>query len=157
NIKIFGKLEDPTDTKDFFEKTVGTAYVTEVSSFQAGTGSKSYFDAKQASIQLRPRASYDGLRDFKEGQAVLTCGKIVVDCKIFYSNPGHAKAMRVTRYMALPPPDEEVVKHATSITKLRDLMVNKTWTAERAEVAAPVSAEIKAMTEGYKMGQKPNV
>lgn len=158
NIKIFGKLEDPTETKDFFEKTVGTAFVTEVSSFETGTGvARNYYDNKQAGIQLRPRASYDGLRAFKEGQAVITFGDRVTDCKVFYCNPGHAKAMRVTRYMALPPPDEEIVKHASSITKLRDLMVNKTWTAERAEVAAPVGAEIKALAEGFKMGRKPGI
>jgi len=38
NIKLFGKLEDPTETKDFFEKTVGSAMVSEVSGFQM-TGS----------------------------------------------------------------------------------------------------------------------
>ncbi len=158
NIKIFGKLEDPTETKDFFEKTVGQAFVSEVSSFETGHGTvRNYYDNKQAGIQLRPRASYDGLRSFTEGQAVITFGKIVTDCKIFYCNPGFAKAMRVTRYMALPPPDEEIVKHAPSITKLRDLMVNKTWTAERAEVAAPVMAELKALAEGFKMARKPGI
>lgn len=154
NIKIFGKLEDPTETKEFFEKTVGTSFVTEVSSFQVqGGSSRSYFDTKQAGVQLRARASYDGLRSFTEGQAVITYGKSVSDCKIFYCNPGFAKAMRVTRFMALPPPNEEMIKHAASITKLRDLMVNKSWTAERAEVAAPVSAEIKAMAENFYVGQ----
>lgn len=158
NIKIFGKLEDPTETKDFFEKTVGTAFVTEVSGFQTNAGStRSYLDTRQASVQLRPRASYDGLRNFTEGKAVVTFGSTVTDCNIFYCNPGHAKAMRVTRFMALPPPDEEIVKHAASITKLRDLMVNKTWTAEKAEVSAPVTAEIKALAEGFKKTRKPNV
>ncbi|MCC7304949.1 MAG: type IV secretion system DNA-binding domain-containing protein [Alphaproteobacteria bacterium] len=157
NIKIFGKLEDPTETKDFFEKTVGTAFVTEVSSFQAGTGSKSYMDQRQASVQSRPRASYDGLRNFREGQAVITFGSTVTDCSMFYSNPGHAKAMRVTRYMALPPPDEDVIKHAKSITKLRDLLVNKTWSAEKAEVALPVSKELKALAEGGTLLKRPGV
>ncbi len=67
NIKIFGKLEDPTETKDFFEKTVGSAIVTEVSGFQMAGGSEfgSYFDTQQAGVQLRPRASYDELRSYK--------------------------------------------------------------------------------------------
>jgi intracellular multiplication protein IcmO len=157
NIKIFGKLEDPTETKEFFEKTVGSALVTEVSSFQTGTAIRSYHDTLSAGVQTRLRASYDGLRGFTEGQAVITFGEKVMDCKIFYSNPGNAKAMRVTRYMALPPMNEEIVKHASSITKLRDLMVNKSWTAEKADVAIPASAEIKALTEGYKMARKPGV
>lgn len=151
NIKIFGKLEDPTETKDFFEKTVGTAIVTEVSGFQmaGGTEMGSYFDTQQAGVQMRPRASYDELRGFKEGQAVITYGETVVDCGVFYSNPGFAKAMRVTRFLALPPPDEELIKHAGAITKLRDLMVNKSWTAKRADVAVETPPEIDAMNEGF--------
>lgn len=156
NIKIFGKLEDPTDTKDFFEKTVGTAIVTEVSGFQlsGGMDTGSYRDTKQAGVQLRPRASYDGLRGFKEGQAVVTYGERVVDTKIFYSNPGFAKAMRVTRYMALPPPDDNMLKHANAITKLRDKMVNKSWTATNTEVAVATPPEINALIEGYRIAER---
>lgn len=159
NIKIFGKLEDPTETKDFFEKTVGSAMVTEVSGFQMMGGSEfgAYHDTKQAGVQLRPRASYDGLRGFREGQAVITFGDTVVDCAIFYSNPGHAKAMRVTRFMILPPPDDEVVKHSTAIRKLRDLMVNKSWTAMRSDVALETPVEISAMNDGFKKSLKPNI
>ncbi|MGH1456223.1 MAG: TraM recognition domain-containing protein [Alphaproteobacteria bacterium] len=157
NIKLFGKLEDPTETKDFFEKTVGSAMVTEVSGFQTSGGSMSYHDTKQAGVQLRPRASYDGLRGFKEGQAVVTFGETVVDCAIFYSNPGFAKAMRVTRFMTLPPADETIIKHAGSITKLRDLMVNKTWTAIRADVAVETSVEIAALHDGFVKYNKPSV
>ena len=156
NIKIFGKLEDPTETKDFFEKTVGTAIVTEVSGFQmaGGTEMGSYFDTQQAGVQMRPRANYDDLRGFIEGQAVITFGDVVVDCGVFYSNPGFAKAMRVTRFLALPPPDEELMKHSSSITKLRDLMVNKTWTASRADVAVETPPEIDAMNEGFEKVKK---
>ncbi len=151
NIKIFGKLEDPTETKEFFEKTVGQAIVTEVSGFQqnGGSGTGSYFDTKQAGVQLRARASYEGLRSFMEGEAVITFGKVVLDAKMFYSNPGHAKAMRVTRYMSLPPPDEAILKHASTITKLRDKLVNKSWSMERADVALETSKILKALDEGF--------
>jgi intracellular multiplication protein IcmO len=155
NIKIFGKLEDPTETKDFFEKTVGKALVTEVSGYQTGTGSTAYYDTRQAGVQLRDRASYDALRGFTEGKAIIAFGETVSDCQIFYSNPGFAKAMRVTRFMALPPPDEEILKHAAAITKLRDLLVNKTWTAERADVAIPTPSEIKALGEGFRIKHPP--
>ena len=151
NIKIFGKLEDPTETKDFFEKTVGTAFVTEVSGFQmaGGTEMGSYFDTQQANVQTRARASYEGLRGLIEGQAVITFGESVFDCAVFYSNPGFAKAMRVTRFLALPPPDDEIIKYAENITELRDLMINKSWTAERADVAVETPREIDALNEGF--------
>jgi intracellular multiplication protein IcmO len=156
NIKIFGKLEDPTQTKEFFEKTVGTAFVTEVSGFmsQAGSMTRSYMDTHQAGVQLRGRSNYDVVRSFKEGQAVIAFGDRVVDVRIFYSNPGHAKAMRVTRYVALPPPDEAQMKHVPSITKLRDLMVKKGWTAQKADVALQDQPEVRAMAEAMALGYK---
>lgn len=156
NIKIFGKLEDPTQTKEFFEKTVGSAMVMESSGFklEGGRGTGSYIDTQQAGLQVRARASYDGLRGFKEGQAVIAFGEMVVDTEVFYSNPGHAKAMRVTRFMALPPPDENVIKHANAITKVRDLMVHKTWTALKADVAVDTPPEIKEITKTMEWARK---
>ncbi len=156
NIKIFGKLEDPTQTKEFFEKTVGSAIVMEASSFQlsGGAGSGAYYDTQQANMQLRPRASYDELRGYKEGQAIITFGEAVMEAGIFYSNPGFAKAMRVTRFVALPPPDENLIKHSSAITKVRDLMVHKTWTAMKADVAIETEDEIAAMAEGFDLAEK---
>ncbi|PZP57390.1 MAG: type IV secretion protein IcmO [Micavibrio aeruginosavorus] len=153
NIKIFGKLEDPTQTKEFFEKTVGTAFVTEVSGFQtqAGSMTRSYHDNFQAGVQDRKRANYDAIRAQKEGEAVIAFGDRVVDIRMFYSNPGFAKAMRVTRYMPLPPPDENLLKHNESITKLRDLMVKKGWSAARADVSPRTPAELNAMNDGFNM------
>lgn len=155
NIKLFGKLEDPTETKDFFDKTVGQALVMESGGFQqsGSSSSASYHDTRQASLQIRPRAAYDGLRGFSEGEAVVTFGETVVDTAIFYSNPGHAKAMRVTRFISLPPPDENIIKNAPHITKLRDLMIHKTWTAAKADVAVETPDEIKAMAETFTAAQ----
>ena len=155
NIKIFGKLEDPTETKEFFEKTVGTVFVTEVSGFQlSGSGSLGgYHDTKQAGVQTRPRSSYEELRSFKEGEAIVTFGDDVRHCNMFYSNPGHAKAMRVTRFVALPPTDETKIKQASKITALRDKMVSKSWTADKAEVDIETPKIIDAMKKGFGIGE----
>ncbi len=156
NIKIFGKLEDPTDTKDFFDKTVGSAFVTEVQGFQlhGSASSGSYYDTKSAGVQLRSKADYDELRSYKEGQAIITFGDQVMSCRFFYSNPGKAKAMRVTRFIALPPPDESLSKNAKAITRLRDMMVHKSWTAMKSDVALSIEDEVKAITEGYAAARK---
>ncbi|MCS5596810.1 MAG: TraM recognition domain-containing protein [Alphaproteobacteria bacterium] len=158
NIKIFGKLEDPTQTKEFFEKTVGASIVTEVSGFQTEAGSlgHNYTDGLQAGVQIRDNASYDELRSFKEGQAVVTFGGALFETQMFYSNPGHAKAMRVTRYMALPPPDENLLRNAKDIRRLRDNLVKKGWSAEKADVAIETPPEIDALLEGYNKGIKHN-
>ena len=155
NIKIFGKLEDPTQTKEFFEKTVGQALVTEVSSYQmdAGSLSSTYSDSLQAGVQLRGRASYDELRSFKEGQAIISFGEFVVTVGIFYSNPGFAKAMRVTRFMALPPPDEDMVRNTAVITKLRDALTNKSWTAKKSDVALEIPEKFKIINEKLDISQ----
>lgn len=155
NIKIFGKLEDPTQTKEFFEKTVGSSFVTEVSGFatEGGGMTRSYSDNMQASVQDRGRASYDGVRSFGPGQTVIAFGESVVDVRFFYTNASHAKAMRVTRYIGLPPPDETAQKHTKNITALRDLMVKKGWTAPKADVALETSAEIQAMADAIKIAK----
>jgi len=158
NIKIFGKLEDPTQTKEFFEKTVGSSFVTEVSGFQTAGGSmtRSYSDTNQAGVQDRARASYDGVRGFGPGQTVVCFGESVVDVRFFYTNAAHAKAMRVTRYLGLPPPDETAQKHSKNITALRDLMVKKGWTAPKADVAIVTSAEIQALAAALKISTDSN-
>lgn len=150
NIKIFGKLEDPTDTKDFFEKTVGQALVTEVSSFNVNSGSLtgSYLDAHTASVQLRPRSSYDGIKKFKEGQTVLCFSEIVNDAQMFYANPGKAKAMRVQRYLALDKMSDNVTKHMAEIQKLRDSLTNKEWTAEAADIQAEPTIAVDDLADG---------
>jgi intracellular multiplication protein IcmO len=154
NIKIFGKLQDPTQTREFFENHIGSDYIAKVSSLQltGGMSSGSYADTKQVGIETGTRADYDDLKDMKEGEAIVSFAMDVLDVNIFYSNPGHAKAMRVTRYLALPEPDETLIKHASQITKLRDLMCSKEWTAQKADVAMPVPKEISSLQAGYVMG-----
>jgi len=157
NIKIFGKLEDPTQTKEFFEKTVGSTLVMEASGFQLSGGSAStgsYYDTKQAGLQIRSRASYDALRGFKAGQACIAFSDMVIDTQIFYCAPGFAKAMRVQRFVALPPPDEQLLRHAPVITKVRDLLVHKTWTAKNAAAKIEVPDEIAAIAKALQYAEK---
>ena len=154
NIKIFGKLQDPTQTREFFENHIGSDYIAKVSSLQmsGGMSTGSYKDTQSVGIETGTRADYDDLKDMKEGEAIISFAMDVLQANIFYSNPGHAKAMRVTRFLALPEPDEIYAKHADQITKLRDLLCNKNWTAMKADVAADTPDEIKALRAGFDMG-----
>lgn len=157
NIKIFGKLQDPTQTREFFENHIGKDYIAKVSSLQLSGGGMSmgsYQDTNQASIETGTRADYDDLKDMKEGEAIVSFAMDVLEVNIFYSNPGHAKAMRVTRYLAMPEPDETLLKHASQITKLRDLMCSKDWTAQKADVSVSIPDEIKFLKKGYALGTK---
>ncbi len=154
NIKVFGKLQDPTQTREYFENHVGKAYYAKVSSFENPAGGLgSYGDTKSAQVDTGTRADYDDLKEMTEGEAIIAFGIDVIQCNIFYSNPGFAKAMRVSRYLALPEPDEAFAKHADNITKLRDVLFDTQWTALKADVALPVPEEILSIKKGYQLGQ----
>lgn len=156
NIKIFGKLSDPTDTKDYFERQAGKAQIMQTTgaSLHGGMSTGSFYDNLAASIAYSDRADYGDLKKLREGNAVIIFEGTVIDVQIFYSNPGHAKAMRVTRYLSLPPPDEQVIKYKSQITKLRDYLVSKTWTAAGADVNASTHPAIEAMRHGYDTGKR---
>ncbi len=156
NIKIFGKLEDPMQTQDFFEKTVGKALTTEVGGFQmnaSGFG-YNYYGQNTASMQLRGRSSYDELRGFKEGDAIVCFADRVTRVKMFYCNPGHAKAMRVQRFVGLPKSDDFILRHVKDIAALRDRLSSKDWTALKAERALTPSNDLAAVVEGLKKAGK---
>lgn len=156
NLKIFGKLEDPTQTREFFENQTGKGNVMIAQNYknQGGRSAGGYFDTQDASIQVRSRADYDDLKEQKEGEAIINFRFDVIRANIFYSNAGHASAMRVTRYVSLPPPEEVMIKHSAEITKLRDKLVSKTWTAAKADVALKTSKELQKIMEGFKTGRK---
>ena len=156
NIKLFGKLEDPTQTKDFFEKTVGTTLVTEVSNFQrggpSGNAGNSYMDSANASIQQRARASYDGLRGFTEGRAVCAFGKNVNEIQVYNSDIGHAKAMRVHRFLPIPPPAEDALENLRLVDGILRRLRNPKWDAA-AEPTIP-NRDIEAMAAGFAEAKK---
>ncbi len=149
NIKLFGKLEDPTQTKDFFEKTVGTAMVTEVSGFSREGGG--YHDGQQASVQNRARASYDGLKAFGEGRAICAFGKSVTEMQVYYPDIGDAKAMRVHRFLAIPPPSEDALDALRMVDSVLRRLRNPKWNAEEADV--PPNRDIEAMSKGFAMAK----
>jgi len=156
NIKLFGKLEDPTQTKDFFEKTVGTALVTEVSGFQrggqGGGGGKGYTDSANAGIQQRARASYDGLKGFNEGRAVTAFGKSVVEIQVYNSDIGHARAMRVHRFLPIPPPAEEALESLRLVNDVLKRLRNPKWNADALQMQPNV--DIEALAQGFTAGKK---
>ena len=150
NIKIFGKLEDPTQTKDFFDKTVGKMIVTQIGGYEMNTGSlgNSFQTQASASIQFVEKADYNSLQGYKEGEAVLAASSNVSDIKIFYCNPGHAKAMRVQKMLGLPTMDTYVLKNLKNIAALRDRLTHKTWTAEKADVKSNDNEDLNQLIAG---------
>lgn len=157
NIKLFGKLEDPTQTKEFFEKTVGQAMVTEVSGFQRtpGFSSGNYQDGQNASVQVRARAGYDGLKGFNEGRAICAFGKTVSEIQVYNSDIGHARAMRVHRFLPIPPPAEDALEHLRTIDSVLKRLRNPQWDA--AALQSAPDRDIEALAKGFAEGKKAGV
>src|SRR5262249_17814487 len=108
NIKICMKMEDPTDTWEFFNKTAGETYATTVSGFQVNAGSLSsnYMDTRNASIEKRSRIDLLDLRDQREGDAHIFWRSKIIRARMFYANPKPAKRMQVNQYLCVEKPTE---------------------------------------------------
>lgn len=111
NIKICMKLEDPTDTWDFFHKTAGESYVTKVDSFQTNAGSllNNYMDSRSASSEKRERVNLLDLKDQTEGEAHIFFKSKIVRARMFYANPQPAEKMRLNSFLKVEPPSNRLL------------------------------------------------
>lgn len=119
NIKICMKLEDPTETWDFFTKTAGEAYVTKVDSFQTKEGNvlNNYMDTKSSSFERRARVDLLDLKEQTEGEAHIFFRSKIVRSKMFYANPQPVKRIKLNQFMKVtPPPDEFLAKLNQQLT-----------------------------------------
>lgn len=111
NIKICMKMEDPTDTWEFFNKVAGETYATSVSGFQVNAGSMSnnYADTRNASVEKRSRIDLLDLRDQREGDAHIFWRSKIIRARMFYANPKPAKKMQVNQYLCVEKPAESTL------------------------------------------------
>ncbi|WP_262055427.1 type IVB secretion system protein IcmO/DotL, partial [Legionella pneumophila] len=152
NIKICMKLEDPTETWDFFTKTAGEAYVTKVDSFQTKETSiaNSYMDTKSSSFEKRARVDLLDLKEQTEGEAHIFFKSKIVRARMFYANPKPVKQLKINQFLKVePPPDDYLVKlqkqlaSFQSILESGDLSINKT--VENEEITL-ISKALKEST-----------
>jgi intracellular multiplication protein IcmO len=109
NIKICMKLEDPTETWEFFMKGAGEAYVTTVDSFSANAGNltNTYMDSRSAKTDKRSRIDLLDLKEQGLGQAHIFFKSQIVRADMFYANPSPAKAMRLNQMLKVDLPDDQ--------------------------------------------------
>lgn len=109
NIKICMKLEDPTETWDFFTKTAGEAYVTKVDSFQTKESSisNSYMDTKSSSYEKRARVDLLDLKEQTEGEAHIFFRSKIVRARMFYANPKPVKQLKLNQFLKIEPPSDD--------------------------------------------------
>lgn len=132
NIKICMKLEDPTETWDFFTKTAGEAYVTKVDSFQTKeTGiSNTYQDTKSSSFEKRARVDLLDLKEQSEGEAHIFFKSKIVRARMFYANPTPVARLKVNQFLKVEPPSDVYLKklmtqakHFQAILEAGDLTI----------------------------------
>jgi intracellular multiplication protein IcmO len=106
NIKICMKLEDPTETWEFFHKTAGESYVTKVDSFQTNASSllNNYMDARSASSEKRQRIDLLDLKEQTEGEAHIFFKSRIVRARMFYAAPKSASKMRLNHFLKVEAP-----------------------------------------------------
>lgn len=151
NLKIFGKLEDPTETKDFFEKTVSSALVSEASGFSSnagGLGGRSYFEGDNISFQARKEASYDDLRRQGQGQVHFLWADKTVAANMFYSNPKRVNVVRVQRLLGVSPRNWAVEARDRAVNDVMTHLRDSAWRAGNG-APAQVSQEISMLADGY--------
>lgn len=133
NIKICMKLEDPTETWDFFTKTAGEAYVTKVDSFQTKESSfaSSYMDTKSSSYEKRARIDLLDLKEQTEGEAHIFFKSKIVRARMFYANPKPVTQLKLNQFLKVEPPSDDYLnklqKQLSSFQKVLesgDLSIN---------------------------------
>ena len=125
NIKICMKLEDPTETWDFFMKSAGESFVTQVDSFQVDQGSVlgNYQDAKGAKIEKRARIDLLDLKEQQPGEAHFFFKSKIVRGRFFYSDPKPVKSMRINHFLKVDAPaDSDVKKLTDSLNKFDEII-----------------------------------
>ena len=129
NIKICMKLEDPTETWDFFMKGAGESYVAQVESFQSNAGSlaASYQDTRGARLEKRARIDLQDLKEQSEGQSHIFFKSTIVRASMFYAAPPPVPAMRLNQFLSLDlPPDNDLYVLVKGIEDFEVLCKQKT-------------------------------
>ena len=128
NIKICMKLEDPTETWEFFQKTAGEAYVTKVDHFQTKAQSitNSYLDTRSASFEKRQRIDLLDLKEQTEGEGHIFFKSRIVRYRTFYADPKPTKYLRINQFLKIKPPNiRDLVEFNNRLVSFKDIMANE--------------------------------
>ncbi|MDX2027890.1 MAG: TraM recognition domain-containing protein [Alphaproteobacteria bacterium] len=155
NLKILGRIEDPTDTKEFVQRHGGTSWVMETKGMTAPTNTVSslfmnmpFYDERGASYQNRQRVDYDHLRGQREGEAHLLFGDWAVQARMFHAVPERVKALRVHRLLPVPGTTSSTAARERAMNELNARLKDPEWTAAGAGAAVTATPELAAMAKG---------
>ena len=108
NFKIFGKVEDPTDTYDLIEKLAGEAYVSVVGGYnQDINGVGGYRGSDEARIERVKRIELQDLKDQIEGEVHILVKSQIIRARMFYADPKPVKHYRLNHFLKVAPPEQD--------------------------------------------------
>ncbi|MBF13693.1 MAG: phosphoesterase [Legionellales bacterium] len=156
NIKICMKLEDPTETWDFFMKSAGESYVTSVESFQIGGSSVSntYRDTKTAKAEKRARIDMLDLKEQVEGDAHILFTSKIVRARMFYANPKPVKALRLNVMIMVDyPTDDYLYNMVKAIEDIEAMATKQSFDVEIEddELGMWVSGAVDTIGDSHQM------
>jgi intracellular multiplication protein IcmO len=157
NLKIFGRIEDPSDTKTFVENHGGQSWVMESKGYTSSLNTLTslfmtmpFYDDRNAGIQMRYRICYDHLRGQREGEAHLIFGDWAYRAQMFYALPERAKALRVHRFLPVPGVTKSTEARDRVALELESRLKDKEWTASGASGRTKEAPEIAAIVKAVK-------
>jgi intracellular multiplication protein IcmO len=156
NIKIAMKIEDPTETWEFFQKTAGEAYVTKVDAFQTNAQSvfNNYMDTRSASAEKRGRVDLLDLKDQREGEAHIFFRSQIIRANLFYANPKPVAYMRLNQHLKIEKPvTKTLLDFEARLQRFRELSEKDDFALTTDEQ----SADILFLKEVYDREEKKNL
>jgi len=161
NLKIYGKIEDPTDTKKFIEDQGGQVWVNESTGTTAPTNTIAsifmttpfYDDRKASGLTLRQRVAYDHLRGQREGEAHILFGDWAFRSQMFHAVPERAKALRVHRLLPVPASTTMTAARERAMNEMASRLKNPEWTAATAVPETSTPPEIAALVKNKAMAE----
>lgn len=148
NIKICMKLEDPTETWDFFMKAAGESYVSHVESYQvsvSGLG-QNFHDTNSARLEKRSRVDLLDLKEQRPGEAHILFKSKIVRAKMFHANPKPVKRMRLNHFLKVDKPlDSEIDTLNSGLQKFTEFANH--FDIERFNPEVSAEQEIDSMSQ----------
>lgn len=153
NIKICMKLEDPTETWDFFSKGAGEAYVTKVDSFQTRENAivQSYMDTRSASFEKRARIDLLDLKDQREGEAHIFFKSMIIRAKMFFANPAPTKSMRLNYFVKIDKPADKILMELDNRLSQFEKLITQEDFFKQVTVSDDLSLIVQSLTQNRKM------
>ena len=154
NIKICMKLEDPMETWDYFNKTAGETYVTNVSGFQMDTNSiaMNYMDTKNASVDRKQRIELLDLKDQREGEAHIFFKSKVIRAEVFYANPKPVKTLRINHLLKVESPStQELIELENRIAAFTKVFINNDFKLPKIPVNNDILLLQSSITENQEV------